>query len=42
MIFAARRNSPSGFGVPPSIIRSDLARAGTRPVTDNNTCAPAS
>jgi len=42
MIFAARRNSPSGFGVPPSIIRSDLTRAGTRSVTDNNACAPAS
>jgi uncharacterized membrane protein required for colicin V production len=42
MIFAAHRNSASGFGVPPSIIRSDLARAGTRPVTDNNACAPAS
>jgi len=40
MIFAARRNSASGYGVPPSIIRSDLARAGTRPVTDNNSCAP--
>lgn len=40
MIFAARRNSASGFGVPPSIIRSDLARAGTRPVSDNTACAP--
>ena len=40
MIFAARRNSASGYGVPPSIIRSDLARAGTRRVTDNNSCAP--
>jgi S1-C subfamily serine protease len=40
MIFAARRNSQSGYGVPPSIIRSDLARAGTRAVTDNNACAP--
>jgi len=40
MIFAAHRRSASGYGVPPSIIRSDLARAGTRPVTDNNSCAP--
>lgn len=40
MVFAKRRGSPSGFGVPPSIIRSDLARAGTRPVSDNNACAP--
>jgi hypothetical protein len=40
MIFAARRGASSGYGVPPSIIRSDLAHAGTRPVTDNNSCAP--
>jgi uncharacterized membrane protein required for colicin V production len=33
MIFAARRGSASGYGVPPSIIRSDLARAGTHPVS---------
>jgi S1-C subfamily serine protease len=39
MIFAQRKNSPSGFGVPPSIIRSDLARAGTERVS-NNDCAP--
>jgi S1-C subfamily serine protease len=39
MIFAQRRNSPSGYGVPPSIIRSDLARAGTNRVT-NDACAP--
>ena len=31
MIFAARLGSDSGYGVPPSIIRSDLAHAGTRP-----------
>ena len=40
MIFAAHRRSASGYGVPPSIIRSDLARAGTRPVSNNNACAP--
>jgi len=39
MIFAQRKNSPSGFGVPASIIRSDLARAGTERVP-NNDCAP--
>jgi len=32
LIFAARRGSTSGYGVPPSIIRDDLARAGTRRV----------
>ena len=32
LIFAARRGSASGYGVPPSIIRDDLARAGTRRV----------
>jgi uncharacterized membrane protein required for colicin V production len=40
MIFAARLGSASGYGVPPSIIRSDLARAGAHPVTDNTACAP--
>lgn len=40
MIFAARLGSDSGYGVPPSIIRSDLARAGTQAVTDNTACAP--
>jgi uncharacterized membrane protein required for colicin V production len=40
MIFAARRGASSGYGVPPAIIRSDLARAGTHPVSDNDTCAP--
>ena len=40
MIFAQRKNSPSGYGVPPSIIRSDLARAGTDRVS-NDSCAPA-
>ena len=39
MIFAARLGSDSGYGVPPSIIRSDLARAGTSPV-DTGACAP--
>jgi uncharacterized membrane protein required for colicin V production len=39
MIFAQRRDSPSGYGVPPSIIRSDLARAGTRAVS-TGACAP--
>jgi hypothetical protein len=39
MIFAERRGSASGYGVPPSIIRGDLARAGTRPVS-NDVCAP--
>ncbi len=39
MIFAARLGSDSGYGVPPSIIRSDLAHAGTRPVS-NDACAP--
>ena len=39
MIFAARLGSDSGYGVPPSIIRSDLAQAGTRRVS-NDACAP--
>jgi uncharacterized membrane protein required for colicin V production len=39
MIFAKRRDSPSGYGVPPSIIRSDLAHAGTKPPS-NDACAP--
>jgi uncharacterized membrane protein required for colicin V production len=39
MIFAARRGAASGYGVPPAIIRGDLARAGTRAVA-NNVCAP--
>jgi uncharacterized membrane protein required for colicin V production len=39
MIFAARVGSSSGYGVPPSIIRSDLARAGTRAVS-SGACAP--
>jgi uncharacterized membrane protein required for colicin V production len=39
MIFAARLGSASGYGVPPSIIRSDLARAGTHAVS-TGTCAP--
>jgi hypothetical protein len=39
MIFAQRRGSASGYGVPPSIIRNDLARAGTHGVSVG-TCAP--
>jgi uncharacterized membrane protein required for colicin V production len=39
MIFAARIGSTSGYGVPSSIIRSDLARAGTRAVS-SGACAP--
>jgi uncharacterized membrane protein required for colicin V production len=37
-IFAARRGSSSGYGVPPSIVRDDLARAD-QPVS-TGTCAP--
>jgi uncharacterized membrane protein required for colicin V production len=40
MIFAARLGSASGYGVPPSIIRSDLAHAGAHAVSDNSSCAP--
>jgi uncharacterized membrane protein required for colicin V production len=39
MIFAARLGSASGYGVPPSIIRSDLAHVGKQHVS-NDTCAP--
>jgi S1-C subfamily serine protease len=38
-IFAARIGSASGYGVPPSILRSDLSRAGTRTVPPG-ACAP--
>jgi Trypsin-like peptidase domain len=38
-IFAARLGSTSGYGVPPSIVRSNLARAGTHPVS-TGACAP--
>jgi hypothetical protein len=38
-IFAARLGSASGYGVPPSIIRADLAHAGTQPVSTGS-CAP--
>ncbi|HKC77763.1 MAG TPA: serine protease, partial [Gaiellaceae bacterium] len=38
-IFAARLGSDSGYGVPPSIIRSDLAHAGTTAVPTGS-CAP--
>jgi uncharacterized membrane protein required for colicin V production len=39
MIFAARVGSVSGYGVPPSIIESDLAKAGTSAVPSGS-CAP--
>lgn len=39
MIFAARLGSASGYGVPPSIIRSDLAHAGPHAVSSGS-CAP--
>jgi S1-C subfamily serine protease len=32
-IFAKNKNSPSGYAVPTSIVRSDLAKAGTHPVS---------
>jgi hypothetical protein len=38
-IFAARVGSSSGYGVPPSILRSDLAKAGTNTVPPG-ACAP--
>jgi uncharacterized membrane protein required for colicin V production len=38
-IFAARLGSSSGYGVPPSIIRDDLAKAGTHAVS-TGACAP--
>jgi hypothetical protein len=38
-IFAARRGSASGYGVPPSVVRSALSRAGTQPVSTGS-CAP--
>ena len=38
-IFAARRGSSNGYGVPTSIVRDDLARAGTQPVSTGS-CAP--
>jgi len=39
MIFAQRRGSASGYGVPPSIIRNDLAHVDTHGVPVG-TCAP--
>lgn len=39
MIFAAKSNSPSGYAVPASIIRSDLATARSRAVSTES-CAP--
>jgi S1-C subfamily serine protease len=38
-IFAARVGSSSGYGVPPTILRSDLAKAGTETVAPG-ACAP--
>jgi S1-C subfamily serine protease len=38
-IFAARRGTSSGYGVPASIVRSALAHAGTKPVP-TGACAP--
>jgi hypothetical protein len=38
-IFAARLGSDSGYGVPPSIIRNDLARVGKQAVSTGS-CAP--
>jgi uncharacterized membrane protein required for colicin V production len=39
VIFAARLGTESGYGVPPSIVRSDLARAGTHRIPPG-ACAP--
>jgi hypothetical protein len=39
MIFAARRGSASGYGVPTSILRSDLVHAGRHAVSTGS-CAP--
>lgn len=38
-IFAARLGSASGYGVPPSIVRSDLERVAPHPVSTGS-CAP--
>jgi len=38
-IFAKKRNSPSGYAVPTSIVRTDLAKAGRRAVSTDS-CAP--
>lgn len=38
-IFAARTDSPSGYAVPSSIVRADLAGAGTQAVSTDG-CAP--
>jgi hypothetical protein len=38
-MFAARLGSESGYGVPASIVRGDLARAGTHAVS-TGACAP--
>jgi S1-C subfamily serine protease len=38
-IFAKKRGSPSGYAVPASIIRTDLAKAGRRAVSTES-CAP--
>ena len=39
VIFAARLGTESGYGVPPTIVRHDLAEAGTQPVSPGS-CAP--
>jgi hypothetical protein len=38
-LFAARLGTSSGYGVPASIIRADLAKAGSQPVSTGS-CAP--
>ena len=38
-IFAKKKGSPSGYAVPTSIVRSDLAKAGRRAVSTES-CAP--
>ena len=38
-LFAKKRGSPSGYAVPASIIRTDLAKAGRRAVSTES-CAP--
>jgi hypothetical protein len=39
MIFAARRGSASGYGVPPSVLRGDIGHAAAQPVA-TGACAP--
>ena len=38
-IFAAKKGSPSGYAVPTTIVRTDLAQAGARAVSTES-CAP--